>query len=97
MRRIRDLVGLLFVSAAAVAGCETTDNYVRPPKPPEEFNAPPANDPRYSGPVEYPREVMEQDTLLKKAKDNKTPNPLNSSRAGGAGGPRGGMGGMGGF
>ncbi|MFO0844425.1 MAG: hypothetical protein U0797_18850 [Gemmataceae bacterium] len=94
MRRIRDLLGLLLLAAAAVAGCETTDNYVRPPKPPEEFNAPPANDPRYSGPVEYPREVMEQDMLQKKAKDNsKAPNPLNSPRAGGAGGMRGGMGG----
>lgn len=89
MRRIRDLLGLLFLAAAAVAGCETTDNYVRPPKPPEEFNAPPLTDSRYSGPVEYPREVMEQDMLQKKVKDNKTPNPLNSPRAGGAGGMRG--------
>ncbi len=87
MRRIRDLLGLLLLGMAAVNGCESRDNYVRPPKPPEEFNAPPANDPRYTGPIEYPREVMEQDPLLKRAKENKTPNPLNSPRAGGAGGP----------
>src|SRR5262245_39191593 len=87
MRRIRDLVGLMFAAAALIAGCETTQSQVvRPPKMPEEYNAPPTNDPRYSGPVEYPREVMEQDPLLKRAKDNaKSLNPM--SGGGGAGGP----------
>src|SRR5262249_42600092 len=101
MRRIRDLVGLMFAAAALVAGCETTQSQVvRPPKLPEEYNAPPANDPRYSGPVEYPREVMEQDPLLKKAKDNSKGPPNSMSGGGGAGsGMRGGgrMPGMGGY
>lgn len=87
MRRIRDLVGLLFLAAAFLVGCETTENHVRPPKPQEEFNAPPTNDPRYSGPIEYPREVMEQDMLMKRAKDNsKSLNPMNGPRPGGVAG-----------
>lgn len=93
MRRIRHLVGLLVLTGAVVAGCESSRDHLRPPKPPEEFNAPPPTDPRYSGPVEYPRDVMDQDPLLKRAtKDSKTPGMMNN-RMGGPGATGGRIGG----
>jgi hypothetical protein len=81
MRRIRDLLGLSAVLLMALGGCALNDNQLKPPKPPEEFNAPPENDRRYSRPIEYPKETMDNDALLKKAKGSGpgTPNPMNRS------------------
>jgi hypothetical protein len=89
MRRIRHLVGLVVLAAVGLGGCAATESQVRPPKPPEEFKAPP-DESRYSGPVEYPRETMNQDPLLKRAKDS-----ASKSTPGPTGNPRNGMGGMG--
>lgn len=69
MRRFRDVFALSLLGLAGLVGCETTDQQVRPPKPPEEFRAPPDNDPRYNSPMEYPKETLEADMLLKKARD----------------------------
>jgi hypothetical protein len=70
MCRIRVLLGLWGVTLATLAGCALSEsNQVKPPKPPEEFRAPPESDPRYSRPTEYPKETMEQDAILKKAKE----------------------------
>jgi hypothetical protein len=81
MRRIRDLLGLLLLIQVGLSGCTTTEPQLKPPKAPEEFNAPPENDPRYNKPIEYPKETMEQDYLLKKAKKDKdTPGPTTSPR-----------------
>lgn len=92
MRRIRDLGALLLMASIGMAGCSTSENQIRPPKPPEEFREPPANDPRYSGPVQYPAETMDQDILLKRAKESSKPNP-GSMNMRGAGRP--GTGGLG--
>ena len=89
MRRLRDLMGLVLLAAMVLGGCETSSNQVRPPKPVEEYRDPPENDSRYSGYPQYPKETMDQDVLMKKAKDkaNSTPNPLSGAR--GPGGPTG--------
>src|SRR5258708_2985169 len=68
MRRMRDMLGLIALLQLALAGCALTESEVKPPKPPEEFKAPPENDPRYSKPIEYPKETMDEDRLLKKAR-----------------------------
>jgi hypothetical protein len=82
MRRIRDLLGLFLLLHAGFSGCAHTEPQIKPPKPPEEFNAPPDNDPRYNKPIEYPAETMDQDPLQKKTKDGKnTPGPTGSPRA----------------
>jgi hypothetical protein len=88
-------VGLLLLGTIGLVGCESTSHQVQPPKPPEEFRDPPENDPRYSGPIQYPRDTLDQDPLLKKARDaSKNPqNPLNGPRSPGS--RMGGMGGMG--
>jgi hypothetical protein len=77
MRRIRDVLGVCGLLLAVAVGCATSDsNQVRPPKGPEEFRAPPETDPRYSRPIEYPKDTMDQDAILKKAKDAaKSPGP----------------------
>jgi hypothetical protein len=48
-------------------GCAGTEPALRPPKPQEEFVAPPQEG-TYSNPVVYPKEYMEDDPLQKKAK-----------------------------
>lgn len=84
MLRIRRFLGLFLLAGVGLVGCTATESQIRPPKPIEEFKAPP-DEPRYSKPIEYPRETMEQDMLLKKAKDNSKAQPS------GPGGMRGGM------
>ena len=69
MRRIRDVLGLCGLLLAVVGGCTSDRDQVRPPKPPEEFKAPPESEAKYSRPQEYPKETMDQDALMKKAKD----------------------------
>jgi hypothetical protein len=83
MRWIRHTLGLLLLPIC-LGGCATSEPQLKPPKAPEEFNAPPDNDSRYNKPIEYPKEAIDQDPL-NKAKGN---NP------GGPGGPGGGKAGM---
>jgi hypothetical protein len=83
MRRTRNTLGLLFLMLVGIQGCALTDNDVKPPRPQEEFKAPPDTDPRYSRPIEYPKETMDQDALLKRQKDalKSTPGPISSPRS----------------
>jgi hypothetical protein len=78
MRRIRDMLGLIALLQLGLVGCTLTESQIKPPKPPEEFKAPPEDDPRYSRPIEYPKDTMDEDRLLKKAKDasKSAPNPI---------------------
>jgi hypothetical protein len=70
MRRLRGVVGLLALGGAVVlAGCASSAAELKKPKHPEEFFPPPENDPRYNQPVKYPKELLDEDMLLKKRKD----------------------------
>ena len=68
MRQIRLFLGLGLLAGLGLGGCSWSTKEVRPPPPPEEFKAPPENDPRYGNPVEYPKDSLEQDPM-QKAKD----------------------------
>jgi hypothetical protein len=83
MHRIRDLLGVLLLIHAGMLGCASTEPQIKPPKMPDEFNAPPDNDRRYNQPIEYPKEVMDQDPLQKKANNNNkvTPGPTTGPRS----------------
>lgn len=96
MRLAHHLVGLGCLALLVAAGCESEHQHLRPPKPPEEYKALPDNDPRVSGPIQYPADTMDQDPLLKRAKDasKSTPGPMQSPRMGGPAGGGGRMGGM---
>jgi hypothetical protein len=73
MRRLWGGLGLLAALLAAV-GCTSTKKDLKPPKPKEEYRLPPEDDGRYSKWPEYPKNVFEEDPLLKKAKEaNKAP------------------------
>jgi hypothetical protein len=62
--------GLRWLGAAllCLAGCRSSGPELRPPPAPEEFNMPPADDPRFSGPPIYPKGTLNQG-LLKRDKD----------------------------
>jgi hypothetical protein len=70
MRRIRQLLGLSLLAGLGLGGCTWSPKEVRPPPPPEEFKAPPETDPRYGNPQEYPKDTLDQDDPVKKAKDS---------------------------
>ena len=92
MRRTREALGLLLAALIGSVGCTTSDAHLKPPKHPEEYNVPP-DELRFSRPPEFPREVMDEDLLTKKAKDAKGPDGQGRFGAGGMGGAGGGMGG----
>src|SRR5262245_17830675 len=69
MRRVRDVFAMSLLGLFGLWGCGPTEQQPRPPKPPEEFRAPPENDSRYNKPMEYPKETLGEDMLIKKAKD----------------------------
>jgi hypothetical protein len=71
----------LFVAGLLGGGCSSTDAHLKPPKPPEEYNAPSDKDSRYTSPIAYPKDSLDKDVLMQRAKDAKDAN--------GPGGPRG--------
>ncbi len=94
MTRIKLILsGLCSTALAAFVGCTWSDTYqqVKPPKLPDEYRAPPESESRYSRPMEYPKETMQEDSLLKKAKDSTkaAKGGLNTSGPGGGGGMAG--------
>lgn len=62
--------GLIVTSAAllGLAGCHKND-FLQPPKPKDELVQPPADDPRFTGPPNYPAKLLDQDTMRKNADD----------------------------
>ena len=87
MRRTR----WLGIALLVMLGCESTDNTHLKPQLQEEYNLPPADDPRFSSPISYPKETLNQDPA--RATNSQTPGPAykGPSRSGVRGG--GGMGG----
>jgi hypothetical protein len=59
----------LAVTLLSLTGCTTTEDHLRPPKRPEEYTVPP-DDRRYSQAPEYPKEMLNNDVLQAKNKDN---------------------------
>jgi hypothetical protein len=94
MVMFRKVLGLMVTGLIGAAGCTSTDAHLKPPKPPEEYNTPPDTDPRYlPGAKLYPKDVMDDDPLVKKARD-KAANAGGLPGSGRMGGPNGfGMGG----
>ena len=53
-------------------GCGSTGQNVRTPMP-EQFNLPPADDARFSQPVSYPKETLNQETIKPASTQGKLP------------------------
>jgi hypothetical protein len=66
-------------------GCHKTE-YLQPPKPKDEFKQPPADDPRFTNPINYPAKLLNQDGEPKNADASDVP--------GRGPGPRSGPGGL---
>ena len=66
-RRVGGIAGLWALCLALSLGCATQKDYLKPPKIQEELRAPPSNEARFSRPVEYHKEVLNEDMLAKKA------------------------------
>src|SRR5581483_4466464 len=54
--RLRWLGGVLLLTA----GCWTTEPSLKPPPQPERYATPPQDDPRFSRPIQYPKETLNQ-------------------------------------
>lgn len=82
--RLHWLVGLLLV----VAGCKSPPE-LKPPKQPDDYRLPPANDDRFSKPLTYPKDRFEQDFFKARQQEQDTVSPLGrpGSSPGGIGRP----------
>ena len=58
MRGVKKRIGLLVAVLLGLGGCVNSDNQVRPPPRPEEYNSPPADDNRYVSPPQYPKDTL---------------------------------------
>src|SRR2546421_527013 len=65
MRRLWEGLSLWAAALLAVAGCASTAPVTKPPKHPEEYVLPPAEDARFSRPPQYPKGSLNNDVLLK--------------------------------
>jgi hypothetical protein len=98
-RQLGRSIGLVLATLLGLVGCHSNYNSLRPPKPPEDYTPPPKEDLRFSLPVEYPKNSLNSDNLIRP----KDVSPMGPGGPGGMGGPGGanlsgsrGMGGMGG-
>ncbi|MCY2943325.1 MAG: hypothetical protein WCO91_02465 [Gemmataceae bacterium] len=80
-------IGLWALCLVMIWGCSNHKDYLKPPPQPEEFRSPPTEEARFSRPVEYPKELLNEDALAKKA--TKTPIGALKSSKGGSGAPGG--------
>jgi hypothetical protein len=72
------------VLLTVLVSCKSTTPNLKPEKEPEAYNVPPLDDKRYTEPIQYPDDVLNDDGSKKKKSDT-----------GQSGmGPKGGMGGM---
>jgi hypothetical protein len=65
-------IGLLVAALVGLPGCQSSYNHLRPPKAPEDYTPPPKEDARFSQPVEYPKNTLNSDNLIR-PKDNNGP------------------------
>jgi hypothetical protein len=79
------------------AGCATSGPNLKTPMP-ERFALPATDDARFSEPISYPKDTLNQDSIIKGSvpKPTQTPPPLTQPNGGGRFGGGGGAGGAGG-
>jgi hypothetical protein len=92
VRRLGEGAILLVVALAGLLGCQPSYNHLRPPKAAEDYTPPPKDDLRFSQPVEYPKNTLNSDNLIR-PKDSTTPMGPGGPGGAGMGAPRGSMGG----
>jgi hypothetical protein len=79
----------LGIALLVLAGCESTENaHIKPPLH-EEYNLPPSDDPRFSSPIAYPKDTLNQPPAKPTNPQGPGASPKGPSRMGGAGGQSG--------
>jgi hypothetical protein len=78
---------MLSLGLLTFASCKTGADKYRPPQPPEQYVVPPADDARFSQPIHFPKDKLNQDNR-DKDDDEKAP-PIRSPGRMGAGNPGG--------
>jgi len=68
MRGLRIGIQSICAIAFGLAGCQTQNLAIKQHPLQEEYILPPADDPRFSNPPQYPKEVLDQDLLKKNTK-----------------------------
>jgi hypothetical protein len=63
----------LFVAGGCWTTSWTTKPNLKPPPHPEEYTVPPADDARFSAPIEYPKGTLNQDMIKKPSSDQDGP------------------------
>lgn len=60
-------IRMRWLSLALIAsfGCWSTGPKLKPPPAPEEYRKPPDDDARFSSPIAYPKDTLNQDMLKK--------------------------------
>src|SRR5438045_1799101 len=83
------------VAIGGFAGCATSGPNLKTPMP-ERFALPPADDARFSEPISYPKDTLNQDQVIKPGNTPKAPSqappmapPSGGGRYGGASGAGG--------
>lgn len=66
-------------------GCANRKDHLKPPIIREELRVPPTEEARFSRPIEYPKDVLNEDVLAKKA----TKQPLGALKGGKGAAPGG--------
>jgi hypothetical protein len=83
-RSIRKLSVVLLIGS--LASCRSQSPNLRTPVP-EQYALPPSDDSRFSQPVSYPKETLNQDSVKQANNLNKLPSQQPSMAPGGRGGP----------
>jgi hypothetical protein len=95
-RRRTHLRCLLLAALLGLSGCMSTQRKIEQPKRVEEYVVPPTDETRFSSPISFPKDTLNQN-LIKKDIGGPPGTPMNGPRGFGAGGPGsmngGGMGG----
>ena len=75
--------GFVLTAAALLGlmGC-AKENLLQPPKPKDEYKTPPADDPRFVNPPNYPNKLLNQDTLHKSDDDDDSARKRRTPRTG---------------
>jgi hypothetical protein len=75
----------MVLTAAAALGCSAPGPNLRTPQP-EQITVPPEDDPRYSRPLEYPKELLNRPPV--KPSNPSGASPVRGGPSGGAIGPQ---------
>jgi hypothetical protein len=89
MLRMRTGVRVFGAALLALIGCSTSEPSLKPPLH-EVWTLPPGDDARFSSPIAYPKETLNQDRIRKDSSDQPGAGFKGPSRAGMSGGAMGG-------